>query len=165
PWVFAWSQSRYFLSGWFGLGSALGELRDRDRDRYGALVDHVFDWPPLHYVISNAATSIMTSDPDVMQQYADLVEDPALRSAFLDTILDERERTVAILEQIYGGPLNIRRPNISRTLELRAPALRPLHERQIDLIGQWRADPSDDALLANLLVTVNAIAGGLGSTG
>jgi phosphoenolpyruvate carboxylase len=165
PWVFAWSQSRFFLSGWFGLGSALRQLRDGDPDRYQQLIDHVFEWPPLHYVISNAATSIMTSDPDVMESYAGLVEDSALRSGYLDAILEERERTVAILEQIYGGPLNIRRPNISRTLELRAPALRPLHERQIDLVRQWRADPDDEALLRDLLVTVNAIAGGLGSTG
>jgi len=72
---------------------------------------------------------------------------------------------MAMLEEIYGGPLRIRRPNISRILELRAPVLRPLHERQVELIRQWRADPDDGALLGDLLLTVNAIAGGLGSTG
>jgi phosphoenolpyruvate carboxylase len=165
PWVFAWSQSRYYLSGWFGLGAALSDLRSRDGDHYAQLLSHVFDWPPLHYVISNAATSIATSDPDVMRMYAGLVDDPALRSAFFDPILEERNRTMAILEEIYGGPLRVRRPNISRTLELRAPALLPLHERQVELIRRWRADPGDEALLGDLLLTVNAIAGGLGSTG
>jgi phosphoenolpyruvate carboxylase len=165
PWVFAWSQSRYYLSGWFGLGAALTDLRSRDGDHYAQLLSHVFDWPPLHYIISNAATSIATSDPDVMRMYAGLVDDPALRSAFFDPILEERNRTMAILEEIYGGPLRIRRPNIARTLELRAPALLPLHERQVELIRRWRADPGDEALLGDLLLTVNAIAGGLGSTG
>ena len=164
PWVFAWSQSRYYLSGWYGLGSALEDLRDGDRDQYARLVSCVFDWPPLHYVISNAATSIATSDPDVMRIYAGLVDDPVLRSNFLDPILEERQRTMAMLEEIYGGALRDRRPNISRTLELRAPALRLLHERQVRLIRDWRSD-QDDQILSELIETVNAIAGGLGSTG
>jgi phosphoenolpyruvate carboxylase len=165
PWVFAWSQSRYYLSGWFGLGSALAELRSRDPDGYNRLLSHIFEWPPLHYVISNAATSIATSDPEIMEMYAGLVTDEELRAAFLSPILEERQRTIEILEEIYGGPLHLRRPNIARTLELRAPALRPLHERQVELIGQWRGEPENEALLSSLLVTVNAIAGGLGSTG
>ncbi|RZV40874.1 MAG: phosphoenolpyruvate carboxylase [Acidimicrobiia bacterium] len=165
PWVFAWSQSRYFLSGWFGLGSALEGLRSADGATFQDLLDHVFDWAPLHYIISNAATAIANSDAEVMEMYAGLVGENGLRSEFLPSILEERQRTLEILEEIYGGRLSDRRPNIARTLELRAPALRPLHERQIDLIGQWRADPDDDSLLDELLVTVNAIAGGLGSTG
>jgi phosphoenolpyruvate carboxylase len=165
PWVFAWSQSRFFLSGWYGLGSALAGLKAANATTYGDLLDHVFDWPPLHYVVSNAATSLMTSDEEVIVLYAGLVDDGELRDHFLGRILEERSRTIGILEEVYGGPLAVRRPNIARTLELRAPALRPLHERQVDLIRAWRADPGDDGLLSDLLVTVNAIAGGLGSTG
>ncbi|MDJ0961701.1 MAG: phosphoenolpyruvate carboxylase [Acidimicrobiia bacterium] len=165
PWVFSWSQSRFFLSGWFGLGTALAGLAESDDATYRDLLQHVFDWPPLHYVVSNAATSIMTSDADVMGMYAALVADDGLRGVFLSRILDERQRTIEILEEIYGGPLAERRPNIARTLELRAPALRPLHERQVALIREWRSQPDDEAKLADLLVTVNAIAGGLGSTG
>ena len=168
PWVFAWSQSRYFLSGWYGLGSALTELRDADRPAYDLLVHHVFDWAPLHYIISNAATSIATADPEVMRSYAALVTDGSLRDTYLGRILDEYDRTVEVLEEIYGGPLTVRRPNISRTLTLRQPGLELLHERQINLIRQWRASSEgseQEALLGDLLVSVNAIAGGLGSTG
>lgn len=165
PWVFAWSQSRYFLSGWYGLGTALSELQSTHIEEYLELLSHVFDWPPLHYVVSNAATSIASTDPELMEQYAGLVDDRTVRDRFLGPILEERRRTNAMLEEIYAGPLHLRRPNTWRALELRAPALRPLHERQIALIRQWRADPDDEALLSDLLVTVNAIAGGLGSTG
>ncbi len=164
PWVFAWSQSRYFLSGWFGLGSALAGLRREDEATYAALVDRAFDWPPLHYVISNVATSIANSDPELMEMYAALVDDPGLGGDMLRLIIEERTRTMAILEEIYGGPLHMRRPNISRALELRAPALRALHERQIDLLRDWRRN-GGEGRLSELLLTVNAIAGGLGSTG
>ena len=168
PWVFAWSQSRFFLSGWYGLGTALTDLAERDAAAYDELVGHVFDWPPLHYIISNAATSIATADPEVMRAYAGLVTDPALREQYLDAVMAEYDRTVAALEDIYGGPLRVRRPNISRTLTLREPGLDLLHRRQVGLISRWRAAPEGperDRLLTDLLVSVNAIAGGLGSTG
>ena len=165
PWVFAWSQSRFFLSGWFGLGSAFSALKADDAESYRQIVASAFDWPPLHYIISNAATSIAMTDLDVMERYAGLVADGSLRADMMGRIREERERTIMVLEEIYGGPLQARRPNIARTLELREPALRLLHRRQIRLLGEWRTRPDDELLLGDLLATVNAIAGGLGSTG
>ena len=170
PWVFAWSQSRFLLSGWYGLGSALDGLRESDRATYDQLIDHVFEWPPLHYIISNAATSLATSNEEIMRWYGELVQDEALRQTFLAPIVAERHRTERILEEIYGGPLRDRRPNISRTLELREPGLRPLHKHQVEQIAEWRSrradeDPNADELLPDLLLTVSAIASGLGATG
>ena len=170
PWVFSWSQARFLLSGWFGLGTALTDLRTRDEDRFVELVGNAFDWPPLHYIVSNAATAIATADPEIMGWYADMVVADDVRVTFLDRIRAEHSRTVDVLEQIYGGPLGERRPNIARTLRQRDPALRPLHRRQIELISTWRARQVEDpaaaeAMLPQLLVTVNAIASGLGTTG
>ena len=75
PWVFSWSQARFLLSGWFGLGTALAELPSRDEGRFDELVGHAFDWPPLHYIVSNAATAIATADAEIMGWYADMVAD------------------------------------------------------------------------------------------
>lgn len=171
PWVFAWGQARYSLSGWYGVGSAFETLRRDDPDAFAALVAHVFGWPPLHYIISNAATSVQTSEPEVMDWYGNLVADEELRQRFEPRILEERQRTIDVLEEIYGGPLEERRPNIGRSLRVREPGLRMLHGHQIDLIARWRTLRSEGdgdqaaALLPSLLSTVNAIAGGLGSTG
>jgi phosphoenolpyruvate carboxylase len=170
PWVFSWSQSRFLLSGWFGLGTALGRLQADDDDRFRELIAHVFDWAPLHYIVSNAATAIATADAEIMAWYAEMVVDRDVRAGFLDRIQAEHARTTEVLEIIYGGPLSERRPNIARTLRQRDPALRPLHRRQIELIETWRARQVEDpaaaeAMLPQLLVTVNAIASGLGTTG
>lgn len=169
PWVFSWSQARFFLSGWYGVGSALEHLHHNDPASFAALQQHFLGWAPLHYIFSNAATSVATADPEVMGWYADLVEDAVLREALLGRILAEYQRTVAMLEQLYGGPLAERRPNIFSMIEARNPSLRILHRQQIELLGQWRALRSrgaDDApLLPRLLLTINAIASGLGSTG
>ena len=48
PWVFSWSQSRFLLSGWFGLGSALSQLQFHEPDMHPDLCSHAIDWPPHH---------------------------------------------------------------------------------------------------------------------
>jgi phosphoenolpyruvate carboxylase len=169
PWVFSWSQARFALPGWYGVGSALSRLRRDDPAAFEALGEHLISWAPLHYVLSNAATSTATADPEVMGWYAELVEDPAARAAVFARISAEYEATCAMLELVYGGPLAERRPNIASMMRLRGPALRALHQQQVELLRRWRERKArgEDAaaLLPELLLTINAIAGGLGSTG
>ncbi len=171
PWVFSWGQSRFFLSGWYGVGYALEQLKQQSPQGFAALKEHLYTWAPLHYVLSNAATSVALTDPLVMRDYAGLVEDNALRERFMEPIEAELHRTRALLEQLYGGPLSERRPNIHSLIELRREPLRRLHAQQQGLLLRWRAarrdgdEKSAGQLLPQLLLTVNAIANGLGATG
>jgi len=171
PWVFSWSQSRFFLPGWYGVGTALEALQADRPDVFLQLPQHLQTWAPLHYALSNAATCLAAADRDVMTVYATLVDDPAIRECVLRQIVGEFERTNRMLELVYGGPLAERRPNIHASLDKRREPLRVLHRRQIALLGDWRraraqGDEAQAAeLLPTLLLTVNAIASGLGSTG
>jgi phosphoenolpyruvate carboxylase len=165
PWVFSWAQSRFLLSGWYGVGSALEALGREDPDALALLAQHFLAWSPAHYALGNAASAIAWSDPDVMRRYASLVEDPQLGGALLDAILAERARTETALEALYQGPLSVRRPAVHAAVEARRPALRLLHERQIALLRRHRADPTNEVVLDELLLTVNALAMGLGGTG
>jgi phosphoenolpyruvate carboxylase len=173
PWVFSWSQSRFYLSGWYGVGSALAALRTNRPDAFAdlAAVKRDRGWPALDYILGNAATSVLTADAGLMREYAALVEDEGLRRPMLDVILDEYGLTRAMLEELHGGSLEIQRPVLTRSISLRAPALRTLHRRQIRLLHDWRSarsqgdQQSEEALLSRLLLIVNAIASGLGTTG
>jgi phosphoenolpyruvate carboxylase len=171
PWVFSWSQARFYLSGWYGVGSALERLLMEHPQQFALLSPHLYTWAPLHYVLSNAATCLAAADTDVMHEYATLVEDAALRDRFLARIIEELERTSRMLEQIYGGTLAERRPNIDASLRVRRQPLRVLHRLQVTLLGQWRGmrrrgdEEGAAALLPGLLLTINAIASGLGATG
>jgi phosphoenolpyruvate carboxylase len=164
PWVFSWSQARFFLSGWYGVGSALNTLLTTQPDLFDAIRRHAFDWSPLHYIVSSTASNIMLADPDLMQQYADLVEDSALRERLMGDILNEYELTRSVLERIYNGSLNQQRPNVSQIIRVRQDPLYQLHQQQIRLIREWRRDQASDKL-NSLLLIVNAIANGLGTTG
>ncbi len=85
--MFSWSQARFYLSGWYGVGSALEELLANDPAAFAALQEATAHWAPLRYLITNVSTSVLTADPDVMRAYAALVDDDAL------------------LERLLGGPL------------------------------------------------------------
>jgi phosphoenolpyruvate carboxylase len=171
PWVYSWSQSRYFLSGWYGVGSALLELHEAEPASFDALRAAAFEWPPLEYLVTNVSTSVLSADAEVMAAYAGLVDDEVLRARLLGQIRAEFERTQQMLERMFGGALATRRPRIHRMLALRQEGLRVLHGQQIALLRQWRTlqrqgDPeAADRLLPQLLLTVNAIAGGLRTTG
>ncbi|HEY1015188.1 MAG TPA: phosphoenolpyruvate carboxylase [Herpetosiphonaceae bacterium] len=171
PWVFSWSQARFYLSGWYGVGTALEALSQADPAAIARLRDQLFTWTPWHYIISNVATSVASTDVGMMREYAALVEDADLRARILDDILAELARTTRMLEAVYGGPLAERRPNVARANAARQDGLALLHRQQLRMLRDWRglraagAHQEAEALLLKLLLTVNALASGLGTTG
>jgi phosphoenolpyruvate carboxylase len=168
PWVFSWSQSRFFLSGWYGIGSALRVLYESDREAFENLSIRFFTSAPLHYMLSNVATSILFADINIMESYTHLLKNEDTQSRIMSLIRTEYLITRQMLERLYGGQLEEQRPNVARMIEMRNPLLRPLHLQQIDLLALWRQEhetSSRERLLTELLLTVNAIANGLGSTG
>jgi phosphoenolpyruvate carboxylase len=168
PWVFSWSQARFYVPGWFGAGSGLSELT---KEELGEIREQIRSWPFLHYVLTNIESSFASSDPDLMRAYADLVEDSALRERFMTLIMDEWHLTRKMLDELRGSPMASRRPRMLKTLSLRADALRVLHFQEINLLTRWRAlrQAGDTAaaenMLPELLLSINAIASGLRTTG
>jgi phosphoenolpyruvate carboxylase len=99
-----------------------------------------------------------------MEVYATLCEDGPLREVFMRDIRAEFERTRLLVADLLGGAFSERRPRMNKTLELREPPLRALHNSQVQLLRQWRGTKDGDQLEHLLLVT-NAIASGLRTTG
>ncbi|MDX6767417.1 MAG: phosphoenolpyruvate carboxylase [Candidatus Methylacidiphilales bacterium] len=172
PWVFSWTQSRFYLPGWYGVGTALERLEKEEPDLFKVLCSRIGKWPFLRYVLTNVETNLASADPVIMADYAGLVPAAALRRAFLDDIRGEYRRSRKMLDRIFGGrPLEQRRPRMLKTLELRDAPLRSLHRQQVDLLRHWRKLRDRDqareaaALLPQILLSINAIASGLRTTG
>ncbi len=166
PWVFSWNQSRHYLPGWFGLGSGLERVAADDPAGFALILKRVKDWPFLRYALSNIESNVASVALDLMADYASLVGDPAVRDTFQTRIADEYRRTCDMLERVFGGSsIAERRPRLVRTLELRDSGLRALHAHQIALIRRWRGSSDPQELLPSLLLSVNAIASGLRTTG
>jgi len=171
PWVFSWTQARYYLPGWFGVGSALQALKTEDPEGFGAFKQALPKSTFLSYVLTNVETNLASANLDLMKEYAALVQNEDLRKKFVSLVCDEFERTRNLLAELFDGEMKDRRPRMAKTLEIREAPLRVLHQQQITLLREWRghvtAGQSNeaDALLPKLLLSINAIASGLRTTG
>lgn len=171
PWVFSWNQARFYLPGWYGVGSALEELARQTPEKFSALSEAIASWPFLHYLLTNIESSIASADPELMNAYAAMVGDFHLRERFMGLIRQEWELTRAMLEKLRGRPISQRRPRMLKTLALRAEALHELHLQEIELLRRWRQlrasgkEAEANAMLPDLMLSINAIASGLRTTG
>jgi phosphoenolpyruvate carboxylase len=171
PWVFSWTQARFYLPGWFGVGSGLAVLKAEDPAAFEAFKAGLPSSTFLGYVLTNVETNLASANVDLMRDYCGLVTDEALRERFLGWILEEFERTRSLLAELFEGQMRGRRPRMAKTLEIREAPLRVLHHQQIALLKEWRGHLAGnrkhaaDALLPKLLLSINAIASGLRTTG
>ena len=170
PWVFSWSQSRFFLPGWYGAGSALVQLKKENPKLFRILRGKVTEWPFARYVFNNLESGFASADLDVGHWYGDLVEDAKLRKRIFGMIESEFESVKEGLAQLFPDSLAKRRPRFRFTVERRVRPLRALHRWQVNLLQSWRSaekggEGDPEALLAELRQTIAAIAAGLRTTG
>jgi phosphoenolpyruvate carboxylase len=169
PWVFAWSQARIELPGWFGLGAALEAHHERHGEAGFAAVARLYErWPFLASLVDNAELALARADLGVARQYAALAGDPATTP--WATIEAEYVRTTTWLARLTGRPqLLDREPEMRRRMGLRDPYVDSLSELQVTLLARLRAcapeDPERARLLRLVQLTVNGIAAGLQRTG
>ncbi|NKF22236.1 phosphoenolpyruvate carboxylase [Solimonas marina] len=163
PWVFAWTQCRAIITGWYGLGSAL----ERSAAEFGEsrLHEMVRDWAFFRTMLDDIDMVLAKCDLDVALQYSRLAGE--LHEPFFSRIRDEFERTVHwVLRIKRSDRLLAADPRLAESIRLRNPYVDPINLLQVDLLQRWRAGSSeDDELLAALVATVNGIAQGLQNTG
>jgi phosphoenolpyruvate carboxylase len=170
PWVFAWSQARANLPGWYGLGTALEAVTARG----GSAVVHELAglyerWPFFASVIDNAEQSLAKADLGTFGAYAALAtggEAIEIRSM----IEAEFARSVRLLLLVTGRDrLLAGHPTLSRSIQLRNPYVDALSAIQVELLGRLRRGdvPADEAATLRGVVgaTINGIAAGLQNTG
>jgi phosphoenolpyruvate carboxylase len=171
PWVFSWTQARYYLPGWFGVGTALSELKEKSGKEFAELKQALSESTFLAYVMTNVETNLASANLELMHAYAELVTDEKIRTDFTKRITDEFDLTRQLLVELFDGSMEERRPRMAKTLEIREAPLKILHHQQIELLKEWRGhigkeqQTSADALLPKLLLSINAIASGLRTTG
>ncbi|WP_100349182.1 phosphoenolpyruvate carboxylase [Luteimicrobium subarcticum] len=161
PWVFAWTQARINLTGWFGLGSALAGVGDLEllRDAYAS-------WPLFSTMIDNVEMSLAKTDERLARRYLDLGDRDDLAELVLTELeltrewilkITDKERVLANL-RVLGRAVQLRSPYVDALSLIQLRALRAL--RTGDL-------PEDEKATNQrlLLLTLNGVAAGLQNTG
>ncbi|MFF4242166.1 phosphoenolpyruvate carboxylase [Actinomadura geliboluensis] len=165
PWVFAWTQTRVNLPGWYGLGSGLAAVSDDGRD-LTELREAYEAWPLFNTLLDNAEMSLAKSDRAIAERYLALGERPELS----ETVLAEYDRTRRLVLAVTGHErLLENRRVLSRAVELRNPYVDALSHLQLRALKALRAGVENDDERAHLeevlLLSVNGVAAGLQNTG
>ena len=170
PWVFAWSQNRHFVPGWYGVGSGILTFLQVRGQRGAALLGRMYsDSRLFRLIVDEVEKTLSHVDLDIAREYSALVPDPAVRDAIFPMIEEEYHRTVEAVLRISGGrELAERFPRFRRKLARRMPTLNQVSRQQIELLRRFRAsggDKTQEEQLSALLLSINTIAAGFGATG
>jgi phosphoenolpyruvate carboxylase len=163
PWVFAWTQCRSILPGWYGLGSALEQgVRQFGEE---ALAEMARDWPFFCNLLDDVEMVLAKCDLDIAEAFSRL--SGPLHDEFFGLIRAEFARTRHWLLQLKGGDALLQgEPRLAASIRLRNPYVDPMSLLQVDLLQRWReGERSDDAVLQALVACVNGVAQGLQNTG
>lgn len=160
PWVFAWSQMRLNLPGWYGLGSGLAAAPLEELKQAYA------SWPLFNVLLDNAEMSLAKTDRKIAKHYLDLGANPGLSALLLREYELTKEKVLAVTG--HQRLLEDRRV-LSWAIELRNPYVDALSHLQLRALRALRAKGSgarERALAERLfLLTVNGVAAGLQNTG
>jgi phosphoenolpyruvate carboxylase len=163
PWVFAWSQSRHGLPGWYGLGHGLKRAIEVHGE--APLVEMARDWPFFRLLLEDVEMVMAKGDQGIAERYSRLAG--GLHDRYWPAIAAEwRDTEATILAVKRSAELLDYDRRLKRTIRLRNPYVDPISVLQVDLLQRWRGGGRRDRELFEALVsTVNGIARGLQNTG
>jgi len=188
PWVFGWTQSRFLLPSWFGVGAALQEELDRDPEQLELLQRLYQRWPFFRMLISKVEMTLSKVDLDLAHHYVQALGRPSHRESFeaiFQVIASEFVLTRDLVLKISGhGRLLDGDPALQLSVDLRNRTIIPLGFLQVALLRRLRdqnrqppmseasSNSGDDGrtysrseLLRGALLTINGIAAGMRNTG
>ena len=160
PWVFAWSQMRLNLPGWYGIGSGLSAARLEDLRRAYA------EWPLFNVMLDNAEMSLAKTDRRIAERYLALGNRPDLTAMVLEEYDLTMQQVLAVTghrrlledRRVLSWAIELRNPYVDALSHLQLRALRALRRKKVT-----RGERARTERLFQL--TVNGVAAGLQNTG
>ncbi|MEL7184972.1 MAG: phosphoenolpyruvate carboxylase, partial [Pseudomonadota bacterium] len=163
PWVFAWTQSRCILPGWFGVGTGMKmAIEQFGEDKVGEMFSQ---WYFQRGLTADTEMVLAKADLGIAELYSELAGE--LHETFFPIIQEEHALTRDLLldyseqETLLEGD-----STLQRAIMLRNPYVDPMSLMQVDLLRRWRASGREDGeIFDTLLASINGIAQGLQNTG
>jgi phosphoenolpyruvate carboxylase len=182
PWVFSWTQTRFLLPSWYGMGTALQDYVQQAPEEHLKLLRYFYyKWSFFRMVVSKVEMTLSKVDLQIAHHYVKELSPPEDRDRFnrvFDQIASEyyltRDLVLAITghERLLDGD-----PDLQRSVQLRNNTILPLGFLQVALLKRLRQHQSDSQsgvirsrysrgeLLRGALLTINGIAAGMRNTG
>ncbi len=167
PWVFAWSQNRHLLTGWYGLGYAIDDFLSSRGDGALKLLRGMFQKSPgFRLACDEVEKSLYLADMNVAERYAALVPDRNDAERLFALIQHEHKRTAKVMMELAGSKMLCERfAGFRRRFDRVRPMVDQTNRWQVQLLRESREQKGRDAQNMPLLATMNCVAAGLGWTG
>ncbi|MEL6461577.1 MAG: phosphoenolpyruvate carboxylase [Cyanobacteria bacterium J06621_15] len=182
PWVFSWTQTRFLLPAWYGVGTALQEfINEAPEDHMQLLQCFYRKWPFFKMVISKVEMTLAKVDLQMARHYVEELsksEDKQRFYGVFNQISSEYYLTKNLVLKITGHErLLDGDPVLQRSVQLRNGTIVPLGFIQVSLLKRLRDSKSNATsgiihsryskgeLLRGALLTINGIAAGMRNTG
>ena len=182
PWVFSWTQSRFLLPAWYGVGTALQQFLDQEPEEHLKLLQSFYvKWPFFKMVISKVEMTLSKVDLEMAHHYVQELSNPEDIERF-DRLFEQISREYHLTRQLVltiNGQKHLLDGDVSlqRSVQLRNGTIVPLGFLQVSLLKRLRQSirqeksgvvytrHSKEELLRGALLTINGIAAGMRNTG
>jgi len=164
PWVFAWSQARAVIPGWYGVGSGLKAAVDLHGE--DVLREMGRDWPFFKTFLDDVSMVLAKGDMGIAGMFSRLAGDE-LHGEFFPRVQAEHALTQQWAMGLNGNEWLLQHDQrLALSIRLRNPYVDPISVLQADLLKRWRASGrEDEALLRALVASVNGVSQGVQNTG
>lgn len=138
PWIFAWTQTRFHLPVWLGIGTALKYALDKDARNLQVLQEMYTEWPFFRVTIDLLEMVFAKGDPRIAALYEKFLVSEELQH-FGETLRRKYEETRDLLLLIAGhNELLEANPTLRQRLKLRAPYITMLNVQQVHTLRTIR---------------------------
>ena len=161
PWVFAWTQPRYIVPGWFGLGSGIASFVEEHPETAQTWYK---EWAFFRTALESAERELARARPEVATRYADAYRDTGTKG-YHEMILAEFEQSRDAILSISGQTHLLEKAGVlQRSIQIRNPHTDIINLVQLELMARARKNPSDETRAA-IFQSINGIAAAMQSTG
>lgn len=164
PWVFGWTQVRYNVPGWYGLGAAVEPLLNEKPETLDILKKWYKEWSFFGTIVDNAQRELARTHKLTSEMYMARDDDRLHQQ-----IMDDHKKSVEIILKIteQENILDTRKV-IQNSIRFRNVFTYPLNVVQVELLNRWEEADSEEEMkeLKNALyLSINGVAAAMQSTG
>ncbi|GMJ05720.1 phosphoenolpyruvate carboxylase 4 [Hibiscus trionum] len=163
PWVFAWTQTRFVLPAWLGVGAGLKGVCEKGHTE--DLKAMYKEWPFFQSTVDLIEMVLGKADIPIAKHY-----DQVLVSESRQELGAELRRELLLTEKYVlvvseHEKLSENNRSLRRLIESRLSYLNPMNMLQVEILRRLRRDEDNNKLRDALLITINGIAAGMRNTG
>ncbi|SHG12268.1 Phosphoenolpyruvate carboxylase, type 1 [Fodinibius roseus] len=164
PWVFAWTQVRYNVPGWYGVGVALQEQIEQGEEA----LERFRQWYDQNIFFNSILDNVQREMARTHILTSTIYEDND-DGTFHKLITDDFEKAEKAIKAITRQDYVLQNsPVIKKSIRFRNPFTYPLNMMQVELLDRWDeelTDKDEESLRNAIFLSINGIAAAMQSTG